>query len=234
VDPTLSVSDAHGDNLYNEAAAGVVDGTHVLSQAIVVALAPAAPTNMTVTRLGGRFQVSWKDDPTAPSALISSSTVTATPVGSTAPVVTATVSGNETQALIGALEPLTTYRITVASADAAGSSPASAAVSITTGTSTVRPGAPTGLTAYWTSPGYPGDGLVASWKAARAGDSPTDKYRITITGSDGGGTYTRTVSGSTLTATFVVNDIPDYTIKVRAHDAAGWGPWSAPHTLGGA
>jgi hypothetical protein len=74
---------------------------------------------------------------------------------------------------------------------------------------------------------------VASWKAARSGDSPTDRYQITISGSDGGGTYTRSVSGSTLTATFAVNDIPDWRIKVRAHDVAGWGPWSASYTLGG-
>ena len=233
VDPTLSVYDAHGDNLYNEAVAGVVDGTQVSSQAIVVPLAPAAPTNVTLSSSGGRFQASWKDDPTAPPALISSSTVTATPVGSTAQVVTATVSGSATRALFGPLEPRTTYRITVASADAAGSSPASSAVSVTTGASRTPPGPPAGVRAYWTAPGYPGDRLVASWKAAPPGDSPTDEYRITITGSDGAGTYSRTAWGSTLTATFAVNDIPDWTIKVRAHDAAGWGPWSAPHTLGG-
>jgi hypothetical protein len=233
VNPNFSSYDGHGDHLYNQAVAGVVGGTQVYDQALSVVLVPGAPTNMTVTRSGGQFHVSWKDDPTAPPALIASSTVTATPVNSTASVVTATVSGSATSALIGPLEPHTTYRITVASTDAAGSSAASAAVSITTGASTIRPGAPTGLSAYWTSPGSPGDTLVASWKAAPPGDSPTDEYQITITGSDGGGTYTKTVSGSTLTATFAVNDIPDWTIKIRAHDVAGWGSWSAPHTLGG-
>jgi hypothetical protein len=41
------------------------------------------------------------------------------------------------------------------------------------------------------------------------------------------------VSGATLSATFAVSDIPDYTIKVQAHDTAGWGAWSASASLGG-
>jgi hypothetical protein len=233
VNPTFTAYDAHGDHVYNQAVAGVVDGTQVYTQAYLIVLVPVVPTNVMVTRSGGQFQVSWKDDRTAPRALITSSTVTATPVNSTASAVTASVSGNDASALIGPLQPHTTYQITVASADAAGSSAASARVSIATGASTIPPGSPTGVSAYWTAPGSPGDTLVASWKAAPPGDSPTDEYQITIAGSDGGGTYTQTVSGSTLTATFAVNDIPDWTIEVRTHDAAGWGRWSAPYTLGG-
>lgn len=187
---------------------------------------------MTVTRSGGQFRVSWKDDPTAPQALITSSTVTATPVGSASPVFKATAGGTTSSALLGPLEPNTIYQITVASADAAGSSAASAPASITTGASTVPPGAPTGVSAYRTAPASRRT-LVARWKASAPGDSSTDKYQVSVTGSDGGGTYTQTVSGSTLTVTFAVNDIPDWTIEVRAHDAAGWGPWSAPYTLGG-
>ncbi|HTP47975.1 MAG TPA: fibronectin type III domain-containing protein [Casimicrobiaceae bacterium] len=75
--------------------------------------------------------------------------------------------------------------------------------------------------------------LFASWTAAVPGDSPTDSYQITINGSDGGGTFTQAVPGSTLTATFAVSDIPDWSVKVRAHNAAGWGPWSARFVLGG-
>ena len=74
--------------------------------------------------------------------------------------------------------------------------------------------------------------LVATWDAAPAGDSPTDQYQVA--GSDGGGTFAQTVSGSTLTATFGVSDIPEWRVQVRAHDAAGWGPWSTTYTLGGA
>jgi hypothetical protein len=132
------------------------------------------------------------------------------------------------------LEPKTTYQITVVSNDAAGPSSPSAPLSITTGASTIPPGAPTGLSAHWTAPGSPGDALVATWKAAPVGDSPTDEYQVTISGSDGAGTFSETVSGSTLSATFAVSDVPDWTIRVRAHDAAGWGPWSSSYTLGGA
>lgn len=233
VNPSLSVYDGHGDNLYNQATAGVVGGTQVYTHAYVAVVPPATPTGVTVTASGGQFQVSWNNDPTAPLGLITSSTVTATPVNSTASVVTATASGNGTSALIGPLQPQTTYQITVLSTDAGGSSAASAPVSITTSASAIPPGAPTGLSAYWSSPSSPGDGIVASWQAAPSGDSPTDEYQITIVGSDGAGTYTQSVPASQLWAEFVVNDIPDYQIEVRAHDAAGWGPWSAPYMLGG-
>jgi hypothetical protein len=93
--------------------------------------------------------------------------------------------------------------------------------------------APVAVTARWTAPGSPTDPLVASWTAATPGDSPTDSYQVTIKGSDGGGTFTQTVSGSTLTATFAVSDIPDWSISVRAHNVAGWGSWSAAYALGG-
>ena len=117
--------------------------------------------------------------------------------------------------------------------DAAGSSPPSDPVTLTTPVSTIPPGAPTGVAARWTAPGAPGDTLLATWHAAAPGDSPTNRYRITITGSDGAGTFTQAVSGSRLSASFAVSDIPDWTIRVRAHNAAGWGPWSAKARLGG-
>ena len=46
-------------------------------------------------------------------------------------------------------------------------------------------------------------------------------HQVTVNGSDGGGTVTQTVDGSTLSATFAVSDIPDWAIQVRAHNAAG-------------
>jgi len=224
VNPAFSAFDAHGDEIYNQN-----------NQAYLVVLVPAAPSNVTVSPSGGQFQVSWTPDPTAPSSLITSSTVTATPVGTTAvSAVTTTVSGNSSSALIGPLQPQTTYQITVVSTDPAGSSSAGGPVTVTTGASVLAPGAPTGVQARWTAPGSPTDTLVATWNAAPAGDSPTDQYQITITGSDGGGTFTQTLSGSSLTATFAVSDGPDWSVQVRAHDAAGWGAWSTSYTLGGA
>ena len=75
--------------------------------------------------------------------------------------------------------------------------------------------------------------LAVSWSAAAAGDSPTDQYQVTVTGGDGAGTYTQTVSGSTLSASFTVSHIPDWSIQVRAHNTAGWGPWSTTAFLAG-
>ena len=54
-----------------------------------------------------------------------------------------------------------------------------------------------------------------------------------VEGGDGAGTYTQTVSGSTLSASFTVSDIPDWSIQVRAHNTAGWGPWSTTAFLAG-
>lgn len=222
VDPTLSAFDSTGDQVYNS-------GTRAYLNVVV----PAAPTGVTAGASGGQYQVSWVPDPAA-AAQMTSSTVTATPVGSPTPAVTATASGTSSTALIGPLQPLTTYDITVVSTDAGGSSPASSPVTITTPSASIPPAAPTAVTGRWTAPGSPGDTLVATWGAAAPGDTPTDQYQVTVTGSDGGGTFTQTVSGSTLSATFAVSDGPDWTITVRAHNAAGWGPWSAPGFLGGA
>ena len=104
---------------------------------------------------------------------------------------------------------------------------------VTTAAASVPPLPPIGVTARWTAPGYPNDTLFASWTAAGPGDSPTDEYQVTINDSDGGGTFSETPSGSTLSATFAVSDVPDWSISVRAHNAAGWGPWSAAFSLGG-
>ena len=65
------------------------------------------------------------------------------------------------------------------------------------------------------------------------GDSPIDQYQITITGSDGAGTFTQTVDGTTLTTYFNVDYIPNWEVTVQAHNAAGWGSLSTPVTLGG-
>jgi hypothetical protein len=221
VSATFSATDANGDKLYNTGTA-----------AYLVVPAPGAPTGLSAAQVGDQFHLSWAAAPPNP-AVITSSTLTATPVGSTAPILTATVSGSAASGLVGPLQPQTTYQITVASSTAGGSSPASAPITVASAAASVVPSAPTGLHAHWTAPGYPSDSLAASWAAASPGDSPVDQYQITINGSDGGGTFTQTVAGTTLAATFAVSDIPDWSIQVRAHNTAGWGPWSARSTLGG-
>jgi hypothetical protein len=183
-------------------------------------------------QVGDQFQVSWAT-PLANPLVIMSSTITATPVNSSAPALTVTVSGSATTGLIGPLQPSTSYQITVVNADPGGSSAPSSAYPASSRAASTPPSAPTNVAAHWTAPGSPGDMLVVTWAAAVAGDSPVDQYKVTITGSDGGGRFIQTVSGATLTASFSVSDIPDWRITVRAHNAAGWGPSSTPIVLGG-
>ena len=220
--PTFSVTDAAGDRVYN-----------LLNLAYLTVVVAAAPTGVTALQAADQFQVDWSPAPVT-ARLVTSSTVTATPVGSAAPVLTSTVSGNATSAPVGPLQPSTTYQITVVNSDAGGSSPASSPISITSQAASVVPSAPASVSAHWTAPGSPGDTLVAGWAAAAGGNSLVDQYQVTINGSDGGGTFTQTVTGSTLTATFAVSDNPNWAVTVRAHNAAGWGPWSTAFTLGGA
>jgi len=241
VSPTLAVTDANGDQVYNvlnavnvaPSACTVGNTTYCAYRAYLTVPAPAAPGGVAAVQVGDQFQVSWAPALANP-AVITSSTLTATPVGSTASSVTTIVSGSAASGLVGPLQPQTTYQLTVVNTDAGGSSPASSPISITSSQAAIAPSAPTGVTARWTAPGSPGDALVASWTAAVPGDSPIDQYQITINGSDGGGTFTQTVAGATLTASFVVSDTPDWAVKVRAHNAVGWGLWSAAVTLGGA
>jgi hypothetical protein len=123
VSTTFSAEDGYGDRVYNTETAAYLETT---SPPVV---APAAPTGVTATqsnievgeKLELRFQVSWTPAP-ATAGAISSSTVTATPVGSSAPVLATTVSGGGASAIIGPLQPLTTYQITVTNTDAEGTS----------------------------------------------------------------------------------------------------------------
>ena len=59
------------------------------------------------------------------------------------------------------------------------------------------------------------------------------QYQIRITGSDGAGALTQTVSGTTLTASFTVDYAPDWSVTVQAQNAVGWGPASTVVRLGG-
>lgn len=89
---------------------------------------------------------------------------------------------------------------------------------------------------YWTNPGHPGVILAADWAAAAGGNSPVDQYQVTasVYGDTRPAPITQTVSGSTLSAYLAADDNYDWSVQVRAHNAAGWGPWSAPTILGGA
>jgi hypothetical protein len=143
---TFSAADAYGDQLFNALTAvnvtpancTVGNTTYCTYRAYLESgeppfVAPAAPTEVAASLIAPvdpeqptaeQFQVSWT--PAAETAsLITSSTVTATPIGSGAPLLIATASGTATSALVGPLQPATSYRITVTNSDAEGTSAAS-------------------------------------------------------------------------------------------------------------
>ena len=215
--------DAFGDTIYNIGPA-----------AYLVVPTPAAPLEVGAFQDGDQFQVSWTLNGVNPAA-VTSSILTATPLNSAAPVLITTVSGSATNGVIPTLQPQTTYQITVVNTTISGFSPFSAPVSVTTEPASIPPSAPAGVAAHWMvlDPTGTNDTLVATWLPAIPGDSPLDQYQVTIVGSEGAGTFSQTVSGTTLTAFFSIDFIPNWSVTVRAHNAFGWGPASSPITLGG-
>lgn len=223
IDPTFAASDGHGDMIYN-----------VVGAAYLAVPPPAAPTAVTAVQSGDLFQVAWTPNGVNPAA-VTASTLTATPLNSTAPVLTTTVAGPATSGLIPSLQPQTTYQIVVVTTTLGGSSPPSIPITVTTVPASVPPSAPTGVTASWANlnPTSATDTLIAAWQPAVPGDSPIDQYRVTIVGSDGAGSFSQTVPAATFTADFNVDHIPNWSVTVQAHNAVGWGPPSAAFTLGG-
>jgi Fibronectin type III domain len=221
--PSFIATDPYGDVIYNVSAA-----------AYLAVPTPGAPTGVTAVQSGDEFQVSWMLNGANPAA-VTSSALTATPINSTASILTTIVAGPATSGVISTLQPQTTYQITVVNSTVAGSSPPSAPVTVTTSPATLLPSAPNGVSANWANldPTGTTDTLVATWQAADPGNSPVDQYQVTIVGSDGGGTLTQTVSGTTLTTSFTVDFTPNWSVTVQGHNAAGWGAPSASFTLGG-
>jgi hypothetical protein len=224
LNPTFTATDAYGDTVYNLSAN---------SSAYLAVPFAAAPSRVSAVQSGDQFLVSWSLNHVNPSA-ITSSILTATPLNSTAPVLTTTVSGSASSGVITTLQPQTTYRITVVSTTLGGSSVASAPINVTTEVATIAPSAPTALKATWSvlDPSGTTDTIVVTWPAPVPGNAPIDQYQIAINGSDGGGTSSQTVSGTTLTTYFNVDFIPNWTVSVQAHNVVGWGP-SSSVTLGG-
>jgi hypothetical protein len=221
--PTFIATDGFNDILYS-----------VGANAYLIVPVPAPPSGVTAVQSGDQFRVAWMPNGVNPVA-VTSSTLTATPVNSTASILTTTVTGPVTNGVIASLQPQTTYQITAMSTTIGGSSPASTPINVTTEAASIAPSAPTNVTASWTNPDPTGtnDTLLATWSAAVPGDSPIDQYQIRITGSDGAGTFTNTVSGTTLTTYFTMDYIPNWSVTVQAHNAFGWGPVSSAFNLGG-
>jgi hypothetical protein len=219
--PTFLAIDGSGNTIYN-----------VGALAYLVVPLPAAPVGVTAVQSGDQFQVSWLPMGVSPAA-VASSTITATPVNSTNLVLTTTVTGPASNAVLSPLQPSTTYQISVVTTSISGSSPASAPVRVTTSPATIPPSAPT-VTANWSNldPTGSTDTLIATWPAANPGNSPIDEYLVKIT-SDSGSAFTNMVSGTTLTTYFSVDFTPNWSVTVQAHNAFGWGSVSTAFHLGG-
>jgi len=119
----FSATDEHGDHLYNSGTAAYLEtGTPPLQ-------APAAPTGVSPyiglyeagTTEYLRMTVTWTPAPET-AGLLKYSTITATPVNSPAPVLTASANGAWSIAYLGPIEPNTTYRVTVTNTDSEGTS----------------------------------------------------------------------------------------------------------------
>lgn len=125
-------TDTYGDRVYNVGAAAYLETVNPPLQP------PAAPaiTGASVVRSDEppedlRLDVSWTVA-SETARLLKSSTVTATPVNSAAPVLSTTVSSYFSSAVVQPLEPNTTYSVTVTNTDSEGTSEPSAPIEITT------------------------------------------------------------------------------------------------------
>jgi hypothetical protein len=130
----IEATDEYGDHVYNVGTAAYLEtGNPPLRP-------PAAPTNVAASvglyECGEgceylRMTVSWAEAQET-EGLVKYSTVTATPVGSSAPVLATTTSSNYFRyADLSPVEPNTTYRITVTNTDAEGTSEPSTPIEIT-------------------------------------------------------------------------------------------------------
>jgi hypothetical protein len=128
----VAAEDSHGDKLYNVGVAAYLEpGTPPLQP-------PAPPSAVSASvglaEEGGaeflRMSVGWTVAPET-AALIASSTVTATPVSSSAPVLTSTTGSYFSAASLQPVQPSTTYRVTVTNTDSEGTSEPSAPIEIT-------------------------------------------------------------------------------------------------------
>ena len=71
----------------------------------------------------------------------------------------------------------------------------------------------------------------ASWTAPTGGDSLTDSYEVHAVPQEAPGSVPAVdqvfASAATSQTVTVATNTYDWVVTVRAHDAAGWGPWSA-------
>lgn len=227
VDPAFSLANGEGDVVANTltavnvapASCTVGNTTYCSYRAWLTVPLPAAPSGVAVTQVADSLSVSWA----ATAADVTTTSVTASPAGG-GPPLTASVPGAATTATLQGVAPATTYSVVVASSDVAGSGPGSAPVTIVTATATTRPGTPGGVKASW---GAGGKTLDARWSSAAPGNSPVDDYQVSLARHDPNGPA-QIINAATATSVALSGfaNAFDWSVQVRAHDAAGWGSWS--------
>jgi uncharacterized protein (DUF58 family) len=94
-----------------------------------------------------------------------------------------------------------------------------------------QPGAPTITLARWNTMTQ----IVVFYSAAPAGRSATTNYQVRATSlGDGSFGPVMVKTGPILEAALTMPSwTPDWSIRVRARDAAGWGSWSKAVVVGG-
>lgn len=131
-DSTFSAEDAHGDRVYNA-------GTSAYLETGEPPVQPPSPpigvsASVSIFEAGEaeslRMQVGWTLAAET-AGLIASSTVTATPTTPGPPVLSATATGTWSSAYLAPVQPSTTYRVTVTSTDAEGTSEPSEPIDVT-------------------------------------------------------------------------------------------------------
>jgi hypothetical protein len=182
--------------------------------------AAAAPTAVRASQTGDQLNVTWTPDP-ATAPYIISSAITATPSNPNKPTLSATVSGQVTSAVVPNVLGSTVYKVTVVNNDAGGTGATSQPFFIESVQATIPPGAPT-ITHAW---GYG----ALSWVPTSFGNSVINGYQVLATG--GGQRLTTYVAGTVLTAYLYPQPADLLSVKVRAHNGAGWSPWSTPVTF---
>jgi hypothetical protein len=185
---------------------------------------PTAPQNLHVSQTGPNLQVSWTAPATGLASLLRS-TITATPT--TGSPFTVVVPPGVTSGLVANVAPSTNYTVTVTSTSYTGTGPA-AAMSFTTEPPTVAPGAPQSVSASWTSVDTPAN-LSISWGTTNPGNSPLDSFEIKAIAVNSPTTPPLdAVISAPATAYYFGNadNSLSWQVTVRAHNAAGWGPWS--------
>jgi uncharacterized protein with LGFP repeats len=170
--------------------------------------APGAPTGLSAQRDRDRVLLNWDDLGTAYTYRVS--------------VAGSTVAGPLTAGAVLPGPPSGVARnYDVEVVDAWGQAGPVATVQVVGAGPAAVPGAPTGLTAVAGN-----RQAMLTWTAAPANGSPVTGY--TVTASPGGATAT-TTGATTVAVTGLTNGTP-YTFTVRATNAIGTGPASAPST----